>query len=148
MFFGYFLIGLVEVCIFILAIWGCYSCIMLIITGIKFTYHKTKDVINFIKNKKQVQDQCQRLARVPSKHEGRVRISYLAPGIKIRAMRQSRCTGEQEVYPANFYFKQRHVNCNYSWGTECWRFESSFPHQWGNSSTGQSVSIEFCVLFL
>lgn len=51
MFFGYFLIGLVELCIFILAIWGCYSCIMLIITGTKFAYHKIKNIITFIKDK-------------------------------------------------------------------------------------------------
>lgn len=52
MFFGYFLIGLVEVCIFILAIWGCYSCIMLIITGIKFTFQKIKNIITFVRGKK------------------------------------------------------------------------------------------------
>ena len=52
MFIGYLLIGLVELCVFILAIWGCYCCIMLIITGTKFTYHKMKNIINFIKNKK------------------------------------------------------------------------------------------------
>ena len=42
MFLGYLLIGLVELCVFILAVWGFYCCIMLIKEGIKFFLSKIR----------------------------------------------------------------------------------------------------------